>query len=109
LGKEGRVLAVGIDRAEQFHDVAVGTAEQGVVDQFRIEHGPAGIERLIKRCLALEADPAEVRVVLKTRQGLLVESLLEAGFTVPVNPGRSPAGVARRRRRTTPRTPGSPA
>jgi transposase len=88
------VLGVGIDWAEEFHDVALGTMEKGVVQQFRIEHGPAGVESLITRCLALESDPAEVRVVLETRHGLLVEALLDAGFSVvPVNPDL----VARRR------------
>ena len=49
---------------------------------------------LVERALRLEPDPAEVRVVLETRHGLLVEALLDAGFTVvPVNPDL----VARRR------------
>jgi len=88
------VLGVGIDWAEEFHDIALGTPESGVVEQFRIQHGPAGVARLVERCLALEPDPAEVRVVLETRHGLLVEALLDAGFTVvPVNPDL----VARRR------------
>src|SRR5215217_5140204 len=68
--------------------------EKGVVAQFRIDHGPGGVESLVRRCLALEPDPAEVRVVLETRHGLLVEALLDAGFSVvPVNPDL----VARRR------------
>jgi transposase len=93
-GKGDPVLGVGIDWAEEFHDVALGTVEKGVVEQFRIEHTPAGVARLIERCLAAEPDPAEVRVVLETRHGLLVEALLDAGFTVvPVNPDL----VARRR------------
>jgi len=51
------------------------------------------VARLIARCLALEPDPAEVRVVIETRHGL-VEALVDAGFTVlPVNPDP----VARRR------------
>ena len=88
------MLGVGIDWAEEFHDVALGTPQEGVVEQFRIDHGPAGVERLVGRCLALEPDPAEVRVVLETRHGLLVEALVDAGFTVvPVNPDL----VARRR------------
>jgi transposase len=58
-----------------------------VTEQFRIDHTAAGVEHLIARCLALEPDPAEVRIVLETRHGLLVESLADAGFTVlPVNP-----------------------
>jgi transposase len=88
------VLAVGIDWAEAFHDVALGQPGQGVIGQFRVDHGPAGVARLVARCLDLEPDPAEVRVVLETRHGLLVEALVDAGFTVlPVNPGL----VARRR------------
>jgi hypothetical protein len=89
-----RVLGVGVDWAESFHDVAVGVPGQGVINQFRIEHGPAGVSLLVARCLELEPDPAEVRVVLETRHGLLVEALVDAGFTVlPVNPDL----VARRR------------
>jgi transposase len=88
------MLGVGIDWAEEFHDVALGTVEKGVFEHFRIAHGPAGVDRLVARCLELEPDPAEVRVVLETRHGLLVEALLDAGFTVvPVNPDL----VARRR------------
>jgi transposase len=88
------VLGVGLDWAEDYHDVALGAPGQGVIEQFRIDHGPAGVQRLVARCLALEPDPAEVRVVLETRHGLLVEALVDAGFTVlPVNPDL----VARRR------------
>lgn len=89
-----RVLAVGVDWAESFHDVALGVPGRGVIEQFRIDHGPAGVARLVARCLELEPDPAEVRVVLETRHGPLVEALADAGFTVlPVNPDL----VARRR------------
>lgn len=88
------MLGVGVDWAESFHDVALGRPGEGVIEQFRIEHGPAGVTRLVARCLELEPDPAEVRVVLETRHGLLVEALADAGFTVlPVNPDL----VARRR------------
>lgn len=88
------MLGVGLDWAEAFHDVALGRPGEGVVEQFRIDHGPAGVSRLVARCLDLEPDPAEVRVVIETRHGLLVEALVDAGFTVlPVNPDL----VARRR------------
>jgi transposase len=94
MPEETLLLGVGLDWAEQFHDVALGVPGKGVIEQFRIDHGPAGIARLVARCLALEPDPAEVRVVLETRHGMLVEALLDAGFTVlPVNPDL----VARRR------------
>lgn len=88
------MLGIGIDWAENFHDIALGTFEKGVIEQFRIDHGPAGVASLIERALRIEPDPAEVRVVLETRHGLLVEALVDAGFTVvPVNPDL----VARRR------------
>ncbi len=88
------MLGIGIDWAEEFHDIAFGTQEKGVFEQFRIDHGPAGVGALIERALRIEPDPAEVRVVLETRHGLLVEALIDAGFTVvPVNPDL----VARRR------------
>lgn len=88
------LLAVGIDWAESFHDVALGRPGEGVIEQFRIEHSAAGVGRLVARCLDLEPDPAEIRVVVETRHGVLVETLLDAGFTLlPVNPDL----VARRR------------
>ncbi len=31
------MLGIGIDWAEEFHDVALGTPEKGVIEQFRIE------------------------------------------------------------------------
>ena len=104
------MLGMGVDWAESFHDVAFGRPGEGVITQFRIEHGPAGVARLIGRCLELEPDPAEVRVVLETRHGLLVEVLIDGGFTVlPVNPDLVARAAARRRRKMTPRTPGSAA
>jgi transposase len=88
------VLAVGIDWSEQFHLVALGTPDQGVHQVVRVEHTPAAVEALLARIATLEPDPAEVRVVLETRHGVLVERLVDAGFTVlPVNPDL----IARRR------------
>jgi transposase len=65
-----------------------------VVEVRRVEHAPAAVEALLAHVQALEPNPAEVRVVLETRHGLLVERLLDAGYVVvPVNPDL----VARRR------------
>lgn len=88
------MLAVGIDWAEEFHLVALGLPGEGVFDVRRVEHSPKAIDELCARIAALESDPAEVRVVLESRHGLLVERLLDAGYVVvPVNPDL----VARRR------------
>jgi transposase len=88
------VLGIGIDWAEAFHLVALGHPEEGVIQVLRVEHSPAAVDQLVAQIAALEPDPAEVRVVLETRHGLLVERLLDAGYVVlPVNPDL----VARRR------------
>ena len=44
---DGRVLGIGIDWAEELHDVAVGTPEKGVIEQFRIEHRSVGVAALV--------------------------------------------------------------
>ena len=91
---DSHVLAVGIDWAEEFYDVALGRRTRGWSSSSASTTGPPAWPTLFGRCLALEPDPAEVRVVLETRHGLLVAALLDAGFTVlPVNPDL----VARRR------------
>jgi transposase len=81
------VLGVGIDWAEEFHLVAFGRSGEGVVEVLRVEHRPAAVSALVERIAGLEADPAQVRVVIETRHGLLIEALIDAGYTVlPVNP-----------------------
>jgi transposase len=81
------VLGVGIDRSEEFHLVALGRPGEGVIEITRVEHSPTAVDALVERIAGLEPDPAEVRVVLETRHGLLVERLVDAGYVVvPVNP-----------------------
>jgi transposase len=88
------MLGVGIDWAEDFHLVALGRPGEGVTKITRIAHTPAAVTGLVGELAELEPDPAEVRVVIETRHGLLVEALVDAGFTVlPVNPDL----IARRR------------
>jgi transposase len=88
------VLGVGIDWAEEFHLVAIGRPEQGVIEVHRVDHTPTAVDALVAHIRMLEPDPTEVRVVIEARHGLLVEVLVDAGFTVvPVNPDL----VARRR------------
>ena len=88
------MLGVGIDWSEEFHLVALGRPGEGVIEISRVEHDPKAVDALVARIAGLEPDPAEVRVVIETRHGLLVERLIDAGFVVvPVNPDL----VARRR------------
>lgn len=88
------MLGVGIDWGEEFHVVALGRPGEGVVDVARVEHNPGSVDAFVARIATLEPDPAEVRVVLETHHGMLVERLVDAGYVVvPVNPDL----VARRR------------
>src|SRR2546428_8190616 len=90
----GRTLAVGIDWAEEFHLVALGRPGEGVFEVKRVEHSPQAVDALCARIAALEPNPAEVRVVLQARHGLLVERLAAPGYLVV--PG-NPDPVSRRR------------
>jgi hypothetical protein len=88
------MLGVGIDWAEDFHVVALGRPGEGVIEVGRVEHKPAAVDALVARISTLEPDGSEVRVVIETQHGVLVEQLVEAGYVViPVNPDL----VARRR------------
>jgi transposase len=88
------MLGIGIDWAEQFHLVALGSPQDGVSEVVRIEHTAPAVQALITRLGRLEPDPAEIRVVIETSHGMLVEALVDAGYTVlPVNPDL----IARRR------------
>ena len=81
------MLGAGIDWAEEFHVVALGSPAEGVIEVVRVEHCPQAVSALVARIAGLEPDPAGVRVVIETRHGLLVEALVAAGYTVlPVNP-----------------------
>jgi transposase len=88
------LLSVGIDWSEEFHLVALGFPGEGVFEVLRVEHRPEAVRRLVARIAQLEPEPEEVRVVIETRHGLLVEAMVDAGFVVvPVNPDL----IARRR------------
>lgn len=88
------MLGVGIDWSEEFHLVALGRPGEDVIEVTRVEHSPKAVDALVAKIAELEPDPGEVRVVIETRHGLLVERLVDAGYTVvPVNPDL----VARRR------------
>ena len=81
------MLGVGIDWAEEFHLVALGRPGEGVIEVVQVGHNPRAVDALVDKIVELEPDPAEVRVVIETRHGLLVDRLVDAGFVVlPVNP-----------------------
>ena len=58
---------------------ALGRPAEGVIEVVRVEHRPQAVSALVARIAGLEPEPAEVRVVIETRHGLLVAALAAAG------------------------------
>jgi len=82
------MICVGIDWGGQKHGVHVQDAETGseLLDAM-IPHEPEALNELVHSLLKKVEDPDQVHVALETKQGLVVETLLEAGFCLyPINP-----------------------
>lgn len=78
---------VGIDWADDHHDVYVTNDAAAALDSFKITHSRAGMEKLISRVAKCCADGESVLVAVESHQGLLIYALLEAGYTLyPINP-----------------------
>jgi transposase len=90
---------IGIDWADDHHDVCLTNEQAEPLGAFRIDHSIEGLDRLAQRLRELGLAPAQVRVAIERPDGLLVAALLEQGYTVhPINP----KAVARYRERHRP-------
>jgi transposase len=76
------MLLVGIDWAEEEHAACLADGGGRVVRRLRVAHTAAGLERLRGAIAGAEPDPSAVLVALERPDGLLVTSLLAAGYTV---------------------------
>jgi transposase len=93
---------VGVDWADQHHDVVVIDEHGQQIGAKRIAHTVTGLGELAAflRAVGDVADhPDHLACILETNKGLLITALLEAGFPVyPVNPKtlqgwRKPSGA----------------
>jgi transposase len=76
-------VAAGIDWASELHALCVVDAEGRKLDEGLFAHDEAGIRTLVARMRDLEVE----RVAIERPDGLLVDRLTDAGFTVlPVHP-----------------------
>jgi len=78
---------VGIDWADDHHDIYITDDAAIELDSFSIPHSSEGMEKLMNRvercCTSREA----VLVAIESHHGLLIYALLEAGYLVyPINP-----------------------
>jgi transposase len=81
------VLFVGLDWAEEHHDVAVMDEGGRVVTARRVAEGLVGLTALHELLAGLVVDPAEVVIGTETDRGLFVGALVAAGYRVyAVNP-----------------------
>ncbi|HEY8744240.1 MAG TPA: transposase, partial [Chloroflexota bacterium] len=78
---------VGVDWAQDHHDVYVTNERSEQLGAFRIAHSIDGLDLLTKRLREFGAAAATVQIALERPDGLLVAALLEQGYTVyPINP-----------------------
>lgn len=77
---------VGLDWASEAHAVCVLDAQGKVVDRFDARHDRRGLLDLQKR-LKRHGEPADLPIAVERPSGLLVDTLVEAGFVVvPIHP-----------------------
>lgn len=82
----GRIY-VGIDWADDHHDVHVTDDTATVRGRFTILNSYEGIEELKRRLGESSDAPGDVLVAVESHQGLAIYALVEAGYQVyPVNP-----------------------
>ncbi|MDP2857329.1 MAG: IS110 family transposase [Bacillota bacterium] len=79
-------IFAGVDWADDHHDCVVLDSNARLLDQFRVRHTASGLVEMTDR-LKSTAGGGQVGCILEVRHGILVNTLLEAGFDVyPVNP-----------------------
>lgn len=77
---------VGLDWAQEMHAVCVLNAAGEVVARRDVRHNRKGLTDLV-RCLRRYGEPAELPIAVERPSGLLVDTLVEAGFVVvPIHP-----------------------
>lgn len=80
-------IFVGIDWAEEHHDVCVLDGQGGVLGSRRISDGLAGVALLHGLLADHTTEPTEVIIGIETDRGLLVGTLVGAGYQVfAINP-----------------------
>ena len=83
-----KMIYVGIDWADDHHDIVITDDSAKTLNQFQIDHTPDGFALLHANIASHQKSPADVLIAIETnRRGLLVHELLRAGYTVyAINP-----------------------
>jgi len=88
LHKEVLVMFyVGIDWACDHHNIFIADESGAKIDSFRIPHSPKGMALLRDKLRNLLTPKEQILIAIETPRNLLVEFLLNEGYTIyPINP-----------------------
>jgi hypothetical protein len=91
------MLLVGVDWAESEHAACLMGSAGGVLGRLKVPHTVAGLRRLIVAIAEREPQASAVLVAIERPDGLLVDGLLDVGYTLYA---LNPKAVERYRDRT---------
>lgn len=78
---------IGIDCADQHHDICIINDSAKELCSFRIQHNPSGFVEFINKINSISNDKEEFAIAVETRHGLLISAILDEGYEVyPINP-----------------------
>lgn len=78
---------VGIDWADENHQVFITDDSAQRLGAFSIKNSRSGVEELLERIRYFVKDQKQALFALETSKGLLIDSILDAGYTIyPINP-----------------------
>lgn len=81
------MVYVGIDWADEHHDVHITNDTTKILAKFQISHDCDGFANLHNKIKSLDKNPTSVSIAIETNKGLLVNDLLRTGYTVyAINP-----------------------
>ena len=81
------MIYVGIDWADNHHDILITDDSAKTLDQFRIDHTCDGFALLHSHLANHQTSPSLVLIAIETSRGLLVHELLQKGYPVyAINP-----------------------
>ena len=84
---EQKMIYVGIDWADDHHDIVITDDSANTLDQFRIDHTCEGFALLHSHIANHQTSPDLVLIAIETSRGLLVHELLQKGYVVyAINP-----------------------
>jgi transposase len=88
LDQGGEIMIyVGIDWADDHHDVAITDDSAKTLSQFQISHDSSGFATLHGQLAKFKQSPDQILIALETSRGLLIHELLRSDYSVyAVNP-----------------------